>query len=155
MGEKKLLGRTLCLVGMLFNVEHLNHARPKGQCCLHAAHMRTCSVMLLSRSFPKQNLSQQEPRLPLYRQFGVLCKECATFVPHLQCPTHSQARQALINSLDDSLVLLRALGLAKPDRKSCRNGFSYLSCSQALSEGYLEIAGRQSWQENSHSLSPG
>lgn len=82
---------------------------PAHQCCLHAARMPTCPVTLLSRSFPKQNLSQQEPRLPpLYWQFGVPCEERATLVPCPQCPTHPQARQALINSLDDSLVLLQS-----------------------------------------------
>lgn len=105
-GGEETPWKNLCLVCMLFNVKHLNHARPKGRCCLHAAHMHTCSVMLLSRSFPKQNLSQQEPRLPLYRQSGALCRERATFVPHPQCP--AQARQALINSLDNSLVLLQS-----------------------------------------------
>lgn len=52
-----------------------------------------------------------------------------------------------IKGLGDSLVFLQSSCRIKPGRKSCSNGFSGLTRSQARFEGYLEIAGRWSWQE--------
>lgn len=77
--------------------------------------------------------------------FGSSARTEQCVVLHPQHPACVRVRQALIKVLDDSLVFSRPLGLVKPDRKSCRNGFSCLNPSQAHFEDYLEIAGRQSW----------
>lgn len=88
---------------------------------------------------------QWEPRLLRTGSFGSPARTEPCVILHPQCPFCPWVTQALIEVLDDSSVFSRPLGLVKPDRKSCRNGFSCLNPSQACFEDYLEIAGRQAW----------
>lgn len=105
-----------------------------------------------SYSFPSASSgSQGHVRIESFES-SMRTKLCV--ILHLQCPACLWVIQALIKVLRDSSVFSKPLRLIRPDRKSCRNGFSCLNLSQACFEGYLEVAGRQSWKKEFPQFEP-
>jgi len=163
-GRRNPLEAPCSVRGVLFSIEHLNQARRQGPGPCHIRlHVEACPCDTARRELWKTNPfpghaapAGLELLLPLWASdgswghlgtgsFGSSASSELSVDLHPQCPAHPWVRQALIKVLDDSSVFSRPLGLVKPDRKSCRNGFSCLNPSQARFEDYLEIAGRQSW----------